>query len=62
MLSFQLGLDGAGSDLDKAGLYSEPYHMTYNSITGYPPITHKISHHNALSSPDYTGLYDILFK
>ncbi|XP_042876662.1 discoidin domain-containing receptor 2-like isoform X2 [Penaeus japonicus] len=44
-----------GGDIDKAGLYSEPYHMTYNSIGGYSSMAHKMSHPNPLSSPDYTA-------
>lgn len=49
----QMGVEGG--DIDKAGLYSEPYHMTYNSIGGYSSMAHKMSHPNPLSSPDYTG-------
>ncbi|ROT86071.1 Discoidin domain-containing receptor 2 [Penaeus vannamei] len=48
----QMGVEGG--DIDKAGLYSEPYHMTYNSIGGYSSMAHKMSHPNPLSSPDYT--------
>ncbi|XP_042211564.1 discoidin domain-containing receptor 2-like [Homarus americanus] len=49
----QMGVEG-GSELDKNGLYSEPYHMTYNSLSGYSSMAHKLTHPNPLSSPDYT--------
>ncbi|XP_068211248.1 discoidin domain-containing receptor 2-like isoform X2 [Palaemon carinicauda] len=49
----QMGVDGG--DIDKTGLYSEPYHMTYNSMGGYSSMAHKMAHPNPLSSPDYTG-------
>ncbi|XP_069170218.1 discoidin domain-containing receptor 2 isoform X2 [Procambarus clarkii] len=48
----QLGAE-SGSEIDKNGLYSEPYHLTYNSIGGYS-MAHKLAHPNPLSSPDYT--------
>lgn len=52
IVNLKMGVEGG--DIDKAGLYSEPYHMTYNSIGGYSSMAHKMSHPNPLSSPDYT--------
>ncbi|KAK8752236.1 hypothetical protein OTU49_012649 [Cherax quadricarinatus] len=48
----QLGAE-TGSEVDKNGLYSEPFHLTYNTLSGYS-LTHKLTHPNPLSSPDYT--------
>ncbi|XP_042876703.1 discoidin domain-containing receptor 2-like isoform X7 [Penaeus japonicus] len=53
IVNLKMGVEGG--DIDKAGLYSEPYHMTYNSIGGYSSMAHKMSHPNPLSSPDYTA-------
>ncbi|XP_068211250.1 discoidin domain-containing receptor 2-like isoform X4 [Palaemon carinicauda] len=52
IVNLKMGVDGG--DIDKTGLYSEPYHMTYNSMGGYSSMAHKMAHPNPLSSPDYT--------
>ncbi|KAK4291662.1 hypothetical protein Pmani_035519, partial [Petrolisthes manimaculis] len=54
IVNLKMGVEGAGGELDKNGLYSEPYHMTYSSMGGYSSLAHKIPHLNPLSSPDYT--------
>ncbi|XP_050722151.1 discoidin domain-containing receptor 2-like isoform X1 [Eriocheir sinensis] len=46
---------GAGGELDKNGLYSEPFHLTYSSMGAYSTLGRKLVHANPLSSPDYTG-------
>ncbi|XP_071531085.1 discoidin domain-containing receptor 2-like isoform X2 [Panulirus ornatus] len=53
IVNLKMGVEGA-AELDKNGLYSEPYHMTYNSMGGYSSLAHKLAHPNPLSSPDYT--------
>lgn len=49
------GVGGAGGELDKNGLYSEPFHLTYSSMGAYSTLGRKLVHANPLSSPDYTG-------
>ncbi|CAL4166812.1 unnamed protein product, partial [Meganyctiphanes norvegica] len=52
IVNLKLGVEGNG-DIDKTGLYSEPFHMTYNSLGGYSTMGQKLQHPH-LSSPDYT--------
>ncbi|XP_076066528.1 discoidin domain-containing receptor 2-like isoform X2 [Oratosquilla oratoria] len=53
IVNLKMGVEG---DLDKSGLYSEPFHLpSYNSIGGYSTtMAHKLSRPPQLSSPDYT--------
>ncbi|XP_045112632.1 discoidin domain-containing receptor 2-like isoform X4 [Portunus trituberculatus] len=49
-----VGGGGGGGELDKNGLYSEPFHITYSSMGAYSTLGRKLVHANPLSSPDYT--------